>query len=74
MMSMNALQLEAAMKVYNDSRAKNGSPIGIYMALSMPVGAIRRPVSCTSEATQGGRVSIVRVADVSTLSVADTAN
>jgi len=53
-MSMNALQLEAAMKAYTDSRAKNGSPIGIYMALSMPVGAIRRPVSCTSEATQGG--------------------
>jgi hypothetical protein len=48
MMSMNALQLGAAMKAYTDSRAKGGSPIGIYMALSMPVGAIRRPVSCTS--------------------------
>ena len=74
MMSMTALQLEAAMKAYTDSRAKNGSPIGIYMALSMPVGAIRRPVSCTSEATQGGRASIVRVVDVSTLSVAYAAN
>ena len=74
MMSMNALQLEAAMKAYTDNRAKNGSPIVIYMALSMRAGAIRRPVSCTSEATQGGRASIVRVADVSTSSVADTAN
>jgi len=54
MMSMNALQLEAAMKAYTDNRAKNGSPIVIYRALSMPVGAIRRPVSCTSEATQRG--------------------